>query len=71
MGLLIANKTDLLIEGAGSPEGVRSAKLGTKYKNTVTGDVYEKTTRTGNTGWKLLGGGGGGGGGNSVIDDNL
>lgn len=71
MGLLIAKSSNALIERAGAPEGVVSAALGTIYHNTTTGDKYEKTTRGGTTGWKLLGGSGGGGTDSVFFEENL
>lgn len=40
-----------LYAGAGSPEGVITAAVGSKYTDTVTGDSYSKRTGAGNTGW--------------------
>lgn len=42
------------VSGAGSPEGVTSGVIGDVYRNTTTGDVWFKTTGSGNTGWKML-----------------
>lgn len=42
--------------GAGSPEGVVTAPVGSLYRNTTNGDVYSKTSGTGNTGWAKVGG---------------
>ena len=54
-----------LIAGSGTPEGVKSAELGSIYMNTdggVTAFYSKQTGSDGNTGWVALGGGGGGGG---------
>jgi|GEM_PF-4280338 len=37
--------------GSGSPEGVETAGIGSIYSDTATGNVYRKTSGTGNTGW--------------------
>lgn len=37
--------------GSGSPEGVEIAGIGSIYTDTSTGDLYRKTSGTGNTGW--------------------
>lgn len=58
-----ANNSEILLEGVGSPEGVKSAGLDTYYKDTATGDIYIKATRSGATGWKNLGSGTAVGGG--------
>lgn len=42
------------IEGTGSPEGVESAIKDRRYRDTVTDDIYLKTTATGDTGWILV-----------------
>jgi len=40
-----------LYSGSGSPEGVVTAAVGSKYTDTATGDSYSKRTGNGNTGW--------------------
>lgn len=50
------------ITGNGSPEGNRTGMLNTLYEDTVSGDVYLKTSTSGVNGWKVLDGGGGSGG---------
>lgn len=37
--------------GSGTPEAVETAGVGSIYTDTATGDVYRKTSGTGNTGW--------------------
>lgn len=37
--------------GSGTPEGSLTAGLEKLYRDTVTDNVYIKTTATGNTGW--------------------
>lgn len=37
--------------GSGSPEGVETAGVGSVYTNTSNGDLYRKTSGSGNTGW--------------------
>jgi hypothetical protein len=37
--------------GSGSPEGVVAASKGAEYRDTATGDIYNKSTDTVNTGW--------------------
>lgn len=52
-----ANQTagpDRVYRGAGSPEGVLAAAVGSLYLDTTNGDVYEKKTGAGNTGWLRL-----------------
>ena len=39
--------------GAGSPQGVVTAPVGTTYVDTTSGDLWVKQTGTGNTGWVL------------------
>lgn len=47
------NANGLLIDyGSGSPEGVTTAPVGSKYIDIVTGKNYDKTAGVGNTGWK-------------------
>lgn len=47
------NANGLLIDyGSGSPEGVTTAPVGSKYIDIVTGKNYDKITGVGNTGWK-------------------
>ena len=41
-------------QGAGSPEGVITARVGTIYQRTDVGELYVKKTGTGNTGWKAV-----------------
>ena len=38
----------------GVPEGSAVASIPTLYVDSITGNVYSKTTPTGNTGWKLI-----------------
>lgn len=38
--------------GPGSPEGVLTATVGSVYINTSNGEIYRKTSGTGNTGWQ-------------------
>lgn len=40
--------------GAGSPEGVQTAGIGSVYWDITNGVQYNKKTGTGNTGWKLV-----------------
>ena len=42
------------LEGTGSPEGVKAAIKDRRYRDTVTDDIYLKTTSTGDTGWILI-----------------
>lgn len=42
------------LSGAGSPEGVETARPGATYVDTSTGDLWAKQTGTGNTGWTLI-----------------
>lgn len=37
--------------GSGTPEAVETAGVGSIYTDTATGDVYRKTSGSGNTGW--------------------
>lgn len=37
--------------GSGSPEGVKTARLGSIYRDTLNGVIYKKASGTGNTGW--------------------
>ncbi|HEY0321699.1 MAG TPA: hypothetical protein VGC66_12130 [Pyrinomonadaceae bacterium] len=37
--------------GAGSPEGVQTASIGSTRRNTTDGSFYRKTSGSGNTGW--------------------
>lgn len=46
-------QADLFTKGEGSPEGVIVATIGNVYINTLTGDLYIKTSGSGNTGWYL------------------
>lgn len=41
--------------GAGSPEGVVTAPVGSSYRDTSSGSLYMKTSGAGNTGWTQLG----------------
>lgn len=43
-----------VLSGAGSPEGVVTATVGTAYRDTTNGNLYVKATGTGNTGWALV-----------------
>lgn len=43
-------------DGTGTPEGVLVAGRGSVYLDDATGDLYTKTTTTGNTGWVRVGG---------------
>jgi len=38
-------------QGAGSPEGVQTAAVGSIYRNTTTDAIWWKNSGTGNTGW--------------------
>ena len=49
--------TCLLLPGSGSPEGAVSAPVCSTYWRTDTGDMYRKTSGTGNTGWTVVGSG--------------
>jgi len=49
------------LAGAGSPEGVVTASLGSFYRDYANGTFYGKTNGTGNTGWGVLLAGSGGG----------
>ena len=49
--------TCLLLPGSGSPEGAVSAPVCSTYWRTDTGDMYRKTSGTGNTGWTIVGSG--------------
>ena len=42
------------MSAAGVPEGSAVASIPTLYVDSITGNVYSKTTPTGNTGWKLV-----------------
>jgi hypothetical protein len=42
------------LTGAGSPEGVVTAPVGTGYEDTTNGDLWVKHTGAGNTGWARL-----------------
>lgn len=44
--------------GAGSPEGVVTATVGSMYRDRSAGTIYMKQTGAGNTGWSIVGGGG-------------
>jgi hypothetical protein len=37
--------------GSGTPESVETAGIGSIYTDTATGNIYRKTSGTGNTGW--------------------
>lgn len=43
------------MQGAGSPEGVLTAAVGSLYTDTTNGVLYIKATGTGNTGWTDVG----------------
>ncbi len=43
-----------LPSGAGSPEGVVSASVGSLYRDRTNGTLYVKRTGTGSTGWRLV-----------------
>jgi hypothetical protein len=45
--------TTLRTTGSGSPEGVVTAVVGSEYRDTATGNIYNKMTGSGNTGWVL------------------
>lgn len=50
-------QTDVVMYGAGSPEGSVSAPVGTIYRRTDGGastTLYVKESGTGNTGWKAV-----------------
>lgn len=42
------------LEGTGSPEAAVEAIKDRRYRDTVTDDIYLKTTSTGDTGWILI-----------------
>lgn len=42
--------------GAGTPQGVTTAGPGSVFRDTLNGDLYKKSTGTGNTGWEELAG---------------
>ena len=42
------------LEGTGSPEMVVEAIKDRRYRDTVTDDIYLKTTDSGDTGWILV-----------------
>jgi len=44
--------------GNGSPEGAKNGFPGSIYRDAANGDIYKKSTGTGNTGWTLIGSGG-------------
>jgi hypothetical protein len=69
-GTIVLNTGVTVSSGAGSPEGVKIAPVGSLYidKNGTTPNIlYQKQTGAGNTGWVAIGGGGGGGGVTSVF----
>jgi hypothetical protein len=41
--------------GTGSPESVETAAIGSAYTDRSTGELYTKTSGTGNTGWAVVG----------------
>lgn len=47
--------TAIWTTGAGSPEGVLTAVVGSLYTDTTGGKLYVKATGTGNTGWVVAG----------------
>lgn len=47
--------TSKVFEGSGDPEGVVSATIGSVYRDTTNGWLYEKMTGSGNTGWMGVG----------------
>ena len=55
-----------LRSGTGSPEGVVAGKVCDTFWRTDTGQIYQKTSGTGNTGWTLPGGVSGTGTTNSI-----
>lgn len=50
----IFNAGARIVTGSGSPEGAATALVGSVYLRSDTGDVYRKTSGTGNTGWVLV-----------------
>jgi hypothetical protein len=40
-----------IYSGAGSPEGVQTAVVGSLYTDTTSGNFYKKLSGSGNTGW--------------------
>lgn len=51
MGLSGGSTGPIIRAGAGSPEGSITAPIGSIYTNSTNGDLYRKTSGTGNTGW--------------------
>lgn len=47
-------RTTTVICGTGTPEGAVAAPVGRLYTNESNGDLYQKTSGTGNTGWVLM-----------------
>lgn len=47
--------------GTATPEGSETARPGSLFRDTANGNLYLKTSGTGNTGWTLIGGATGGG----------
>lgn len=43
------------VSGSGDPEGVTTATVGTLYRDTTNGYIYEKKSGSGNTGWVGVG----------------
>jgi len=43
--------------GSGTPESVVTARPGSIYRDTANGEIYKKSTGTGNTGWTAIGAG--------------
>lgn len=49
-----ASVSNYTTAGVGSPEGVIQGSPGFWYRDTATGDIWQKATGTGNTGWVLV-----------------
>lgn len=58
LSALWAGTNGFLTIGTGTPEGVLARDPGSLFLRRDTGDVYRKSTGTGNTGWVALGSGG-------------
>lgn len=50
-------RTATVICGTGTPEGAITAPVGRAYLNESNGDLWTKTSGTGNTGWAIIGSG--------------
>lgn len=54
IGTLLSPGAGGWYSGAGSPETVVTAAVGSGYRDTTNGDLYVKATGAGNTGWKVV-----------------